>query len=357
MKRSLLNTLIIAVLLSSIQYRSIAQQKAEKETREDDGNGRHGYSRHSPGTWDATIMDGQAHIQLNGPNWNSGRDIPLAELGKLPNDKVGEFALTREAGRITFKGVFEDNLGRGTYKFEENEQFKAYLEQRGYKGLDQELMIHVLLTDINQGYFDFMKANGYATISNDQLRDLAEQNISRKIVADYLELFKTEGWGHVSLEKMIELREHGVNSKFVNSFHQMGYASKIPLDRALELRDHGVTPKYIASLTALGYKDLSLERATELRDHGITIDFIKSIQTMGYGGLTLEKAQELRDHGVTPDFISGIKKQGFNDLTLDKAVELRDHGVTVSYIEKIKSRNLDKVKTLDDYIRLRESGF
>src|ERR1700744_2282698 len=181
MKKLILSAFALLLLLAAIHPNIFAQQKAGKETKEDDDSWSGGFSRRAPGTWDAVVEGEQIHIQLNGPDWNSGRNVPSAELGTLPTDKIGEFVLNREAGKISFKGVFEGRFGHGNYQFEENAQFKAYLEQRGYKGLDKELMIHILLTDINKGYFDFMKANGYVTISNDKLRDLAEQDLQRKI--------------------------------------------------------------------------------------------------------------------------------------------------------------------------------
>lgn len=91
--------------------------------------------------------------------------------------------------------------------------------------------------------------------------------------------------------------------------------------------------------------------------HGVSPKFISSIQDMGYKNITLDKAQELKDHGVNPEFISDVQKLGFKDLTLEKAQELRDHGVTVAYMQKVKSKNLDNIKTLDDYIKLRDTGF
>lgn len=106
--------------------------------------------------------------------------------------------------------------------FSENPSFKSYLEGKGFSGLDKDLMLHIFFTNINKNYFEFLKASGYAKITNDQLKDLAYQDLNRKVMEDYFDLFKTEGYGRQSLDKIVELREHGVNAKFVNGFHQMG---------------------------------------------------------------------------------------------------------------------------------------
>lgn len=311
---------------------------------------------HIPNIWDAYLEDSKIYIELTGEDWITGRTYPLAELGKLPGKTEGTFTLSREAGSITFKGIFEGGKGHGFFKFTENASFRAYLEGQGFKNLDNELMVHIFLTDINKGYFDNLKANGYPTITNEQLKDLAEQNLDHKAFNDYFAMFKTENWGHQSLDKIIELREHGVNANFLNSFREMGYKDKIPVDKAMELRDHGVSPEYITSIQKMGFRKITLEKAVELRDHGVSVDFINSIRDMGYNNLTLDMAMELRDHGVSPDFMRSINALGFKDLTLDKARELRDHGVSVAFIKKVQGKGTN-MRSLDDYIRLKDNGF
>lgn len=388
MKKTFAACLSAFILLITLSGNVFSQQKTKPEKKvnaNDDGDGWTFDDKRSPGTWDAVIDSDQINIQFYGIHWSLGRNIPSAELGKLPTDKIGEFVLNREAGKTTFKGVFQGRFGHGTYQFDENTQFKNYLAQRGFKDLNNELMMNVFFTDINKAYFDFLKENGYAVITSDQFKDLAEQALSHKKLAEYFDLFKAEGYGHQTIEKIVELHEHGVSARFVNGFRRMGFKN-MSLDRALELRDHGVSPQFIAQFAAMGYKDISLDRALDLRDHGVSPSFISNIQKMGYGTLTLEKAQELRDHGVNPefisnmkklgynnisldkaqelkdhgvnpDFISGVQKLGFKDLTLEKAQELKDHGVSLAYMQRVKSKNSDNAKTLDDYIKLRDSGF
>jgi hypothetical protein len=361
MKKIFLTGLSVILLLTVISCQSFSQQKVKvkvKVENNDDEDGNWSYSRngHAPGEWDAIIKDDVINIQFYGKDWNNGRNFPLAEFGALPTDKIGEFNLNRESGKMNFKGVFLNHFGHGTYTFEENTPFKAYLQQKGYTGLDDELMMSIFFTDISKSYFEFLKENGYANVSNGQLRDLAEQNLTRKVFEEYLALCKAHSWGHPSLDKIVELREHGVNARFVNSFAQMGYKENIPMDKALELRDHGVSPEFITSIQKMGYGEMTLDKATELRDHGVNPEFIESIQKMGYGKLTLDKAEELRDHGVNPEFIKSIAALGFKDLTLDKAQELRDHGVNAEFIKNMRNKGV-KVETLDDFIRLRDTGF
>ncbi|HVW12498.1 MAG TPA: hypothetical protein VHB54_01675 [Mucilaginibacter sp.] len=376
MKKIIITLLSVAVLLAAFGTKTFAQQKDK-----DDDDDNSSWNGRPAGTWDAVVKDGIVNIQFYGRHWSEGRNFNAAELGTLPTDKVGEFSLAREAGKMSFRGAFQEHFGHGTYTFAENAQFRQYLQQKGYK-VDDDLMRAVFFTDINKAYFDFMKENGYADISNDQFKDLAEQNMSRKVMQDYFNLFKAEGYGRQSLEKIVELREHGVGPKYIASIHQMGYKN-VPLDQALELRDHGVTDDYIAEIRKMGKTDvtleeaqslrdhgvtaeyvaslkkvepnMTLEKAQELRDHGVSLTFINSLQNMGYKGVTLDKAQELVDHGVSARFIKSINDLGFKNLSLDKAEELVNHGVTASFIKKFQDKGVKK--SLDEYIRLRDAGF
>ncbi|WP_428329153.1 hypothetical protein [Mucilaginibacter sp.] len=353
MKKIFIGSLALVVLTIVFAGSTFSQQKAAKEIRENDdwGNSRR------PGSWDAVINGTQVHINFAGGDWNTGRTFMLAELGTLPPvGKAGTVTINREAGKLSLNGIFDNHWGHGTYKVEVNAAFKNYLADKGFKGLDEELIVDVILTDINHGYFDYLKNNGYASITNDEFMDLARQDLSHKTLAEYFDLFKAQGYGHQPLAKIIELHEHGVNAAFVNSFQQVGY-TKIPLDNVLELRDHGVSPDFINAFIKIGYKNIPLDKATELRDHGVSPAYINSLQQMGYKDVSLDRAQDLRDHGVNPDFIKGIQALGFKNLSLDEAQELKDHGVSVAYIQKVKSKNLSNIRTLDDYIKLRDTGF
>jgi hypothetical protein len=357
MKRLFITCLSVIFLLTAFSGSVLSQQKAKADKKDgDDDNDWSFGGNHTPGTWDAAIKGDQINIQLYGPHWSSGRSFPVAELSVLPDGKIGEFTLTREAGKMTFKGVFQSHFGHGSYQFTENAGYKTYMAQLGYKGIDSELLLNMFFTDINKAYFDYLRTNGYTKINNEELKDLAEQGMTHKVLADYFELFRTENYGHQPIDKLVELHEHGVNPQFVRSFHEAGFKT-VPLDKALELRDHGVSPAFIAEFKKMGYGNISLDQAQDLRDHGVNPQFISSIQNMGYKNVTLDKAQDLRDHGVNPEFIKGIQALGFKDLSLDQAQELRDHGVTIAYIQKTKAKGLSNIHTLDDYIRLKDTGF
>src|ERR1700749_1359126 len=139
MKKILLTCLSAIVLLTGFTncVQSQPKQKdkgpakaANKSSDDDDWQSFN--SNRVPGTWDAVIKDEKVNIQFYGEHWSEGRNFQLSELGPLPTGKIGEFAVTRESGKMSFKGIFEGGFGHGSYPFQQNDQFKSYLQQRGY---------------------------------------------------------------------------------------------------------------------------------------------------------------------------------------------------------------------------------
>lgn len=308
----------------------------------------------NPGLWSALIVDDQIHIQFGGRHWNSGASFALSEAGPLPTDKQGSFTVKRDAGTVTFNGIFEGKRGHGTYSFEEDPTFRSYLTQEGFSSISENLMIHLYFTNINKAYFAFMKENGYTGITMTELKQLAEENMNQHVVSNYLELFRKDNYGQVKLERIVELREHGVSPSFIVKFHDMGY-SDVPLDKAVELMDHGVDPEFVEDMKKIGQRNITLDEAIELRDHGVSVEFVKSLTDMGYSNISLEKAVQLVDHGVSANLVRGFREMGFKDLSLDQAVKLVDHGVSVEFVKRMQEKGLKNL-TLDEYIRLRDGG-
>ena len=308
----------------------------------------------NPGLWSAVVRDDKVHIQFGGRHWNSGASYTLTELGPLPTDKQGSFTVKRDAGTVTFNGVFEGKRGHGTYSFEQDPAFHSYLAQEGFSTISEELMIHLYFTNINKAYFGYMRENGYTGITMNELKHLAEENMNQVVMTNYFELFRKENYGKVSLDKVVELREHGVSPSFIARFHEMGY-SDISLDKAVTLVDHGVSPEFVGDMKKIGQRNITLDEAIELVDHGVSIGFVKELTDMGYSNISLEKATELVDHGVSAGFVRGFKELGFSDISLDQAVRLADHGVSADYIKRMQDKGLKNL-SLDEYIRLRDGG-
>ena len=343
---------IAMLALTTMLWSSTAAQDTKSDSRDDDNSYNSDFPD-NPGLWSALVRDDKVYIQFGGHHWSSSATFSLVEVGALPTDK-GSFTVKRDAGTVTFNGIFEGKRGHGTYSFEEDAGFKSYLQQEGFSKISESLMIHLYFTNINRAYFAFMKENGYTGITMTELKDLAEQNMNQHVMTGYLELFRKDNYGNVKLEKIVELREHGVSPNVIVAFHDMGYKD-VPLDKAVELVDHDVNPEFVADMKKIGQRNITLDEAIELRDHGVSVEFVKELQDMGYTDVSLQKAVELVDHGVSAGFIKGFRDLGFKEIPLTKAVELVDHGVSVEFVRRMQDKGF-KNMSLDEYIRLRDGG-
>lgn len=352
MKRIILSG-IAMLTLTTMLWSSVRAQDTKTRSNDDDESYNSDFPD-NPGLWSALVREDMVYIQFGGHHWSSGATFPVAELGTLPTDKQGSFTVKRDAGTVTFNGIFDGKRGHGTYSFEEDPAFKSYLTQEGFSTISESLMIHLYFTNINKAYFAFMKENGYTGITMSQLKELAEQNMNQHIMTNYLELFRKDNYGKVTLEKIVQLREHGVSPSVIVRFHEIGYAD-VPLDKAVALVDHGVDPEFVEDMKKLGQRTITLDEAIELRDHGVSVEFVKDLTDMGYSTISLGKAVELVDHGVSANFIRGFRDLGFKDISMDQAVRLADHGVSTEFVKRMQEKGL-KNMTLDEYIRLRDGG-
>src|SRR5450432_1423150 len=208
MKKNILNT-VGFFILALLCMGAIAQEKSGSSGNDDYDFYLHNFHG-KPGEWGAVVKNDKIHIEFVGTNWNNGRHFLLSEFSALPKGTPGTFKLQREAGTIVFEGVFNNNEGKGTYKFEEDPGFKSYLAAQGFANIKTELMLEIFFTDINKAYFEYLKSNGYTGITMEQLKDLAQQGISRKVLEEDFTLFAKQNYGKVSIEKIVQLREHGV---------------------------------------------------------------------------------------------------------------------------------------------------
>src|SRR2546423_7221740 len=87
------------------------------------------------GPWTAELREGKAFLQVrtappadwNGDrgrgDWSMGQSIPIDEIGGLPRNDANltvssvKFELRREAGTLTFDGVFREGRGAGLFAF------------------------------------------------------------------------------------------------------------------------------------------------------------------------------------------------------------------------------------------------
>jgi len=253
------------------------------------------------GSWTVRIRDDKVRMRLtiyweeeSWGEWNMSADFNRDELRGLRLDRDHDFVVTREAGTMSFHGKVTGTRGYGTFTFSPGERFRTYLEEKGFKKITDEKMVHFFISDINRNYLDRLERLGYSNISSSRLEELAIHRVTGK----YIDEIQSLGFRDFSLSRLLEFKIHGVKKKFVEEMKDMGYSNLSP-SKVLELRIHGVKPEFIKEIRSAGFPDISLQELLEFRIHGVNKEYIEYAKRLLRGRkVTIEKIVSMKIHGV-----------------------------------------------------------
>ena len=294
------------------------------------------------GFWNAKIIGDEVKITFNhdvdNGNWTSTRRFKKSEFSALPTTE-SDFTLSRDAGTMRFKGKFEDNEGYGKFEFEENADFKMQLGNYGINNIKEEMMVHLFMSNINKNYMEYLKQNGYTSISKSQLQDLAIHGLTKENMESYIANFKKGANSNLPLDKIVELKIHGVDAKYRQDLNNAGFVD-VPLEQILEAKIHGLSGNFLKGIAQTGQK-LSLEEAIQMKIHGVDAAFINKISN-GKKDLSPDDIVEAKIHGIDKIDVEKLKKAGVDPSNEDlKAFAI--HGIDADYIEKMNNAGFGKL--------------
>ncbi len=333
-------------------------------------------------SWTAVIEGPNVCFQFmsrSGNNNNSHhRCFPLAEFTPLPRGDKGTFTLKRTAGTMTFKGVFEDNEGMGTFAFAADPSFVTRLRSAGYGDYqDRELML-LFMADMNDKYLAYLTTSGLnptdrelielaifyedveelkvriatletAGFGRQRVRRLIELQI-HGVDEDYMADLAAAGFPDLNLDKIVEAKIHGISSDFVAEMEKLGFQNS-SLDEIMQLAIHGISAKYVEELRDLGYTDLAARDVVDAKIHGVNADRIAGWRNAGYPDLSLREAKEWAIHGVDARMIEGLNDLGFTNLSVSDVVSAKIHGMTPDRLAAFRAADLP----MDDFSALRDA--
>ncbi len=298
------------------------------------------------GFWNAKIDGEDVKITFNhnveNGNWTSTRRFKKSEFSALPTTESA-FSVSREAGTMNFKGKFEDNEGYGKFKFEESTDFKAYLGSYGMSNIKEEMMMHLFMSNINKAYMEYLKQNGYTSISKSQLQDLAIHGLTKENIESYITTFKKGANSNLPLERIVELKIHGVDAEYRQEMIAAGFVD-VPLEQILEAKIHGLSGQYLKDIANTGQK-LSLEEAIQMRIHGIDANFITKI-SKGKKDISPEEIVDAKIHGIDKIDVEQLQKAGV-DPSNDDLKAFAIHGIDAEYVEKMNNAGFGKLSAED----------
>lgn len=263
---------------------------------------------------------------------NTNHCFTTAELGDLPRGAMGDFSLTRTAGTLSFRGLFEGNTGLGTYEFAPAPAFTAELERLGFGSFDDQELVHFFFTDITPEYLAYLRDEYDPT--HDELVQVAVFGIDRATLTQVSYDLEEAGFGNPGLEKIVQLRIFGVNRTYFDELAAAGYEG-LELDDVIQAKIHGLGTDFIRQMAALGFEDLDFDEVIQLSVHDIDAEYVQELKSLGYEEPTSEEIVAAKIHGVRAQKIREFREAGLSDLSLEEAREASIHGITKEYIAEL----------------------
>jgi hypothetical protein len=298
------------------------------------------------GFWSAKIINDEVKITFNHDmergNWTTTRRFKKSDFSALPTTE-SEFTLSREAGVMKFKGKFEDNEGYGKFKFEGSADFKSYLGSYGMSNIKEEMMMHLFMANINKSYMEYLKQNGYASVTKSNLQDMAIHGISREKLEEYMAMFNQSGWKKPSLERLVEFKIHGVSGDYLRALHDTGLKN-ISEEDILNAKIHGVNTEYINGLKEAGYANIDMEQLIEMKIHGVTGEYAKKVNGNRSNKMSSDELVEAKIHGVDRIDVEKLQKEGIEPNSEDLK-NFAIHGIDAEYIAEMNKAGFGKLSS------------
>ncbi len=312
-------------------------------------------------SWTAKIEGDEICFQLrsdsnepeNRHNYSMTRCFDADRFGTLPRGSMGTFSLTRAAGTLNFKGLFDDNDGLGSFTFAPSPTFAGKLEQEGYGTYSDHETLLLFLGNMDEGYLSFLAEQGYKP-SHQQLIELSIFFDDRQEISERITDLSDAGFGKPELQKLIELQIHGVTGQYAKELSKAGYKD-LDLQDVIEAKIHGLSASFLATIAESGYSNVDFDRAKSMAIHGIDEDYIREMNRLGYTDLSAKDIVNAKIHGIDAAKIAELRQAGFEDLSLEEAKKLSIHGITPRYVAELKAMGYEDLP-LDDFLQAKIHG-
>ncbi|HET7436157.1 MAG TPA: hypothetical protein VFN10_15715 [Thermoanaerobaculia bacterium] len=269
------------------------------------------------GAWTASLDEkepGRIYFSLTRGRMNqTGTTMRISYFAGLSDEQIHatsqtpvNFRLQREAGTVTFEGIFKNGNGAGQFNFAANRNFENALTSMGLK-LDRD------------------------DRTDEQLFAFTLFDVS----TDFIRTMRAEGFDE-DLDTYMSMRIFNVTPDYIHEMRDLGY-KKLDADDLVATRIHKVTPEYIRGMRAAGF-NLSLDDYMAFRIHKVTLEFINELATLGYRNVDNDDLVAMRIHKVTPEFIRDLKARGYSHVPIEKMIEMRIAGVDGRFLDAMNKK-------------------
>jgi hypothetical protein len=321
-----------------------------------------GQEADAEGTWTARLTDDEPpRLQLrisrwgDDDRWESGLGLEGAELRVVTRQLTGgdgdvTFAVTREAGTVTFEGTMRGSRGQGDFRFVEDPAFRSTMRELGYGRLDDDEVFAAALLDVGPAQARRMADLGF-DLDLDELFSSAIFDVDR----DFVEDMDRAGYSDLPFDDLVSLRVHDITPETIADAQSLGFG-QLDLDDVMAMEIHGVTPEYVESIEAAGVPLRDFDDAVAFRIHDITPETFADARDLGFGPLDADDVMTMKIHGVTAEYIATMEEAGVSFSDFDDTVAFRIHGIDADFIRELESYGLEGLDN-DDLLRIKIHGF
>ncbi len=314
----------------------------EKEASNSFMEGRH--TNIKPGHWESEIDGTQVCFELNNstPDRRSVSYITTcfkkSELSEIPRGADKDFFIKREAGTLKLNGSFSGNSGKGSFKFEKDKAFLAYLNKEGLRAKEKNDSYHLFLGNINKEYVNYLKSKNLKVNGKDLVK-LGIFQLGKDELDEMIVLFNDLD-EYYDVEDLIHFKIHGIDADYVNELKSLGFW-RLNQDNIAQAKIHNVSPEYIKSLQEAGYTDMSMQDLIQFAIHDIDPRFIKSFEEVGITDLSKQEILQAGIHNLDIDFIKELEEEGLSNMDMDELIQFAIHNVDARDIKAFKSAGFE----------------
>lgn len=289
------------------------------------------------GVWTAELVDDKVQMTLfqqpgsserRGMGWNNtmGFDDTLSAYSGITkadfasNAANVQFELRRAAGVIAFEGRVANGTGAGHFKFTPSDAFIRDMENLGYRGFSENMLLVFAAHDFSPATLKELKAMGYQPTQHE-----VEEIAIFRVTPEFLREVGRAGYPNLTLREAVNFRVGRVDAAYISELRALGYTN-LSAHKLADMAILGVSPKYIRDLKSAGLSDLTAQQLSDLRVGNVTAARIEEYRKLGYTNLSAHQLSEMGIFGVTPEYIRKLSEKGYDKVPIDKLLQLRTMG-------------------------------
>ncbi|MEM7375419.1 MAG: M56 family metallopeptidase [Bacteroidota bacterium] len=288
------------------------------------------------GVWTATIKADKICLTVSDDSfwedWQLGNCFKREAFTALPLNRNGEFYLRNELGELAFNGSFDQDKGRGSFRFHPNPAFNREMQRVAGISFSEEELFRFFMTEIDQQTNTYLLLNRYASFSKEQLLEVVEHGQGFE-ASRLIENLDQANYAAFTAAQLLEACLHGQAHELgtlVNTLHPIS-SPRFSAEQLLQACLHGQAHELgtlVNTLHPISIPRFSAEQLLQACLHGQAHELRKlteTIHSLNYAQFSSEQLLEACMHGQAYELgylverLHTVRNINFNSEQLLKA--------------------------------------